>query len=48
MGGLQLRRRLLAHGNLRLFPADDGLLLYGDYSRQMQRLAATLSREYSC
>jgi len=30
-----------AHGNFRLLPASDGLLLHGDYSRQMQRLATT-------
>ena len=48
MGGVQLRRRLLARGNFRLLPAGDGLLLPSDYSRQMQRLAATLPREYSC
>jgi len=48
MGGVQLRTRLLARGNFRLLPAGDGLLLPGDYSRQMQRLAATLPHEYSC
>ena len=48
MGGIQLRRRLLARGNFRLLPAGDGLLLPGDYSRQMQRLAPTLPHEYSC
>jgi len=32
----------------RLSPAGGGLLLPGDYSRQMQRLAATMPREYSC
>jgi len=41
MGGVQLHRHLPAHGNFRLLPAGDGLLLSGDYSRQMQRLAAT-------
>jgi len=35
MGEVQLRRRLLARGNSRLLPAGDGLLLPGDYSRQM-------------
>jgi len=48
MGGVQLRRRLLARGNFRLLPAGDGLLLSGDYSRQMHRLAATLPHEYLC
>jgi len=32
MGGVQLRRCLLARGNFRLLPAGDGLLLPGDYS----------------
>jgi len=44
MGGVQLRRRLLARGNFRLLPAGDGLLLPCDYSRRMQRLAATLQQ----
>ena len=48
MGGVQLRRRLLARGNFRLLPTGDGLLLPGDYSIRMQRLAATLPHEYSC
>jgi len=48
MGGVQLRRRLLARGNFCLLPAGDGLLLPGDDSRQMQRLPATLPHEYSC
>jgi len=48
MGGVQLRRRPLARRNFRLLPTGDGLLLLGDYSRQMQRLAATLPHEYSC
>ena len=30
MGGVQLRRRLLARGNFRLLPAGDGLLLPGE------------------
>jgi len=47
MGGVQLRRRLLVRGNFRILPVGDGLLLPGDYSRQMQRLAATLPYEYS-
>jgi len=38
VGGVQFRRRLLAHGNFRLLPVGDGLLLPGDYSRQMLRL----------
>jgi len=42
MGGVQLRRRLLARGNFRLLPAGDGLLMPGDYSRRLQRLAVTL------
>jgi len=48
MGGVQLRRRLLARGNFRLLPAGDGLLLPDDYSTRMQRLAATLLHEYLC
>jgi len=48
MGGVQLRRHLLARGNFRLLPAGDNLLLPGDYSRRMQRLGATLPHEYSC
>jgi len=48
MGGVQLRRRLLVRGNFRLLPAGDGLLLPGDYSRQMRRLVATLPQEYLC
>jgi len=35
-----------ARGNFRLLPAGDCLLLRGDYSRRMQRLAATLPYEY--
>jgi len=42
MRGVHLRRRLPARGNFRLLPAGDRLLLPGDDSRQMQRLAATL------
>ena len=45
MGGVkervQLRKRLLTHGNFRLSLAGDGLLQPGDYSRQMQRLVTT-------
>jgi len=48
MGGVQLRRRLLARENFRLLPAGYGLLLPGDYSRRMQQLAAKLPHEYSC
>jgi len=48
MGRVQLHRRLLAHGNFRLLPVGDGLLLPDDYSRRMQQLAATLPHEYSC
>jgi len=48
MGGVQLLRRLLVLGNFRLLSAGDGLLLPGDYSKRMQRLAATLPHEYLC
>jgi len=48
MGVVQLRRRLLVRGNFRLLPAGNGLLLPGNYSKQMQRLAATLPHKYSC
>jgi len=46
MGGVQLHRPLLARGNFRLLTAGDGLLLPGDYSSRMQRLAATLPHEF--
>jgi len=49
MGGVQNAfRRLLVHGNFRLSPAGDGLLLPGDNSSKMQLLAAKLPDEYSC
>jgi len=48
MGGVQLRRRLLARGNFRLLLAGDGLLLPGDYSIRMQRLTAALPYENPC